>query len=117
MSTPEAYAEMTPEQIENFRRVLFIIIGPAALLFSANEVQMFRDILQAAIDEDSPEHASAVAKIEMLGRLNEHQRAAEKERMRIQPPKQVITPALEDEKPKVSLGIMAGAFKKAGLAK
>lgn len=42
---------MTPEQIENFRRVLSRMIGPYALLAPAEQIVAIRDSIQAAVDK------------------------------------------------------------------
>ena len=41
---------MTKEQIENFKRVLLLQIGPYALLLSDEEVTAYRDKLQKKLD-------------------------------------------------------------------
>lgn len=42
--------KLTPEQIQNFRGVLVGIIGPYALIMPDEEIQKFRDKLQAKVD-------------------------------------------------------------------
>jgi hypothetical protein len=42
--------DMTKEQIENFRKVLYGIVGAYAGLMSDEEVQAFRDKMQKDID-------------------------------------------------------------------
>ena len=41
---------MTPEQIQNWRRVLCTMIGPYALLMPEHEIISMRDILQAKVN-------------------------------------------------------------------
>jgi len=44
--------KLTPEQIENYRKVLVGILGPYALIMSDEQVQQFRDRLQKTICEN-----------------------------------------------------------------
>lgn len=44
---------LTQQQIENWREVLFISIGPRALFLQAWEIEMVKDMMQAAVDRDS----------------------------------------------------------------
>lgn len=41
---------MTDEQIENWRRVLFQMIGPYAFFMPREHIQAYRDRMQAAVD-------------------------------------------------------------------
>ena len=43
--------KLTPEQILNFRRLLIGSIGPYAFLMSDDDVQAYRDAIQAKLDE------------------------------------------------------------------
>lgn len=47
--------ELTPEQIENWRNVIFRMIGPYAFYMPKEDVQKFRDMLQARINTISQE--------------------------------------------------------------
>ena len=40
---------LSPTQIENHRRVLFNMIGPAALILPVSEIQSFRDTMQKRV--------------------------------------------------------------------
>lgn len=42
--------KITPEQIKNWRRVLIGMIGPYALIMPDEEVQKFRDKMQAKVN-------------------------------------------------------------------
>lgn len=44
---------MTPEQIENWRRVLIVTLGPYALHMPAEQIQAYRDKMQAALDSNA----------------------------------------------------------------
>jgi len=46
---------MTPVQIENWRQVLCVLIGPYALIMPAEMVQEFKDKLQAQADKADEE--------------------------------------------------------------
>ena len=46
--------KLTPEQIENWRKVLVGLIGAYALLMSVEEIEKFRDRLQQKIDDMPP---------------------------------------------------------------
>ena len=43
--------KLTPEQIENWRAVLCGIVGPYAIMMSHEQIQRFRDKMQADIDK------------------------------------------------------------------
>ena len=43
---------MTDEQIENWRKVLAMTLGPYAYMMTKEEVQKHRDRMQKHIDED-----------------------------------------------------------------
>lgn len=45
--------KLSPEQIENWRKVLFGMIGPYAKIMPADEIQKFRDKMQRDADADS----------------------------------------------------------------
>jgi hypothetical protein len=47
--------KLTPEQVENWRKVLFGIVGTYALIMSVEEIQLFRDKMQQKIDDNPPE--------------------------------------------------------------
>lgn len=49
-SIKREYPPMTDEQIKNFRSVLCGMIGPYALLMTRDQIQMYRDRMQANID-------------------------------------------------------------------
>jgi hypothetical protein len=42
---------LTPEQVENWRNVLFGMVGPYAFLMSVDEIEKFKDILQKKVDD------------------------------------------------------------------
>lgn len=42
--------KLTPEQIENWRKVLVMQLGPYALMMPDEEVQMMRDKMQEHVD-------------------------------------------------------------------
>jgi hypothetical protein len=42
--------EMTPEQVENWRKVLCEILGPYALIMPVEDVHKFRDKLQKKVN-------------------------------------------------------------------
>ncbi len=44
---------LTPEQIKNWRQVLFGMIGPYALIMPDAEVQLLRDRMQQQVDQKS----------------------------------------------------------------
>lgn len=46
---------MTHKQIENFRKVLVLQLGPYALLMSDDDVVRFRDRMQAKLDIGKPD--------------------------------------------------------------
>lgn len=46
---------LTPVQIENWRQVLCILIGPFALIMPAEMIQEYRDKLQAEVDKADEE--------------------------------------------------------------
>lgn len=48
-------APLTPEQIKNWREVLFSMIGSYAYLMTDAEVQMHKDMTQRRIDARQPE--------------------------------------------------------------
>jgi hypothetical protein len=43
---------LTDEQIENWRKVMMMQFGPIALILPKEEIQLFRDRLQKAVDEN-----------------------------------------------------------------
>jgi len=43
---PPAQTTLTPAQLENWRKVLYGILGPYALILPANDIQQMRDRLQ-----------------------------------------------------------------------
>ena len=43
---------MTDEQIENWRKVLSMILGPYALMMPKEDVQKMRDKMQEHVDKD-----------------------------------------------------------------
>lgn len=45
---------LTPEQIENWRKVLLMQVGPYALLMTAEQIQKTRDNLQSQVAPASP---------------------------------------------------------------
>lgn len=45
--------KLSPEQIENWRRILTMQVGPYALLMTAEEIQRHKDFLQQRINEIS----------------------------------------------------------------
>ena len=47
--------KLTPEQIENWRAVLCGIIGPYAVMMTNEQIQAFRDEMQANIDKNEQE--------------------------------------------------------------
>ena len=47
--------KLTPEQIENWRRVLCGMIGPYALMMPSEQIQMYRDKLQGGLTKDAPD--------------------------------------------------------------
>jgi len=47
--------KLTPEQIENWRKVLLGMLGPYALIMSVEDIQKFRDRLQDKADNIPPE--------------------------------------------------------------
>lgn len=42
---------LTDEQVENWRKTLFGMIGPAALILPREEIQSFRDSMQSRADK------------------------------------------------------------------
>ncbi len=46
--------KLTPEQIQNWRNVLAGLLGPYALIMSNEEIQDFRDKMQARFGEKEP---------------------------------------------------------------
>ncbi len=44
-------SKMTPEQIENWRLILTMQLGPYALIMRPEEIQKHRDILQKYVNE------------------------------------------------------------------
>jgi hypothetical protein len=44
--------KLTPEQIENWRKVLLIMFGPYATLMSDEQIENYKDRMQAAVDEE-----------------------------------------------------------------
>lgn len=48
-------SELTPEQIESWRKILARMYGPYALFMSVKEIQDFRDKLQADVDKIVPD--------------------------------------------------------------
>ena len=46
---------MTDEQIENYRKVLFHIVGPYALIMSREEVIRYRDEMQSQFHKKEKE--------------------------------------------------------------
>jgi len=55
----EGAKRLTPEQIENWRKILVGMIGPYALLMSDEEIEILRNKMQARIDrmEGRRDHA------------------------------------------------------------
>jgi hypothetical protein len=52
---PDKYSKdekLTPEQIENWRKVLTGMFGPYATLMSDEQVQNYKDKMQAAVNEE-----------------------------------------------------------------
>lgn len=52
---PDKYSKnekLTPEQIENWRKVLTGMFGSYALLMSAEQIQNYKDRMQASVDEE-----------------------------------------------------------------
>ena len=47
--------KLTPEQIENWRKVLCGMFGPYALIMTAEQIQLYRDKLQGGLTKDAPE--------------------------------------------------------------
>ncbi len=52
MDQPDQPVPLTPAQIENWRNVLFNIIGPYALIAPDEDIQRMRDQMQANINAD-----------------------------------------------------------------
>ena len=59
METEKHECKLTPEQIENWRNVLLMTLGPYAMLMTAEQIQKYRDMMQEkanklgdATDED-----------------------------------------------------------------
>ena len=50
--------KLSPEQIENWRRVLTMQIGPYALIMSAEEIQRHKNSMQRRINEMSEKRGS-----------------------------------------------------------
>jgi hypothetical protein len=48
--------KLTPEQIENWRKVLRYTFGPYAMIMSDEEIQRHRDMEQSRIDKKSKEN-------------------------------------------------------------
>ena len=48
----EDSSKLNPEQIDNWRKVLFGMIGPYALMMPAEDIQKYRDILQSRAEKD-----------------------------------------------------------------
>jgi hypothetical protein len=46
--------QLTSEQIENWRRILFSMYGPMALLLPDDEIQIYRDMMQALVSKLTP---------------------------------------------------------------
>lgn len=46
-------ASLTNEQVENWRQMLSVSVGPLALRLRPWEIEMVRDLMQAAFDQDS----------------------------------------------------------------
>jgi len=44
--------KLSPEQIENWRRVLAMLIGPYAFLMKPEEIQRHRDVMQGKLLND-----------------------------------------------------------------
>ena len=53
--------KLTPEQIENWRRVLCGMIGPYALMMPAEQIQLYRDKLQGGLTKDAPDLGESAA--------------------------------------------------------
>lgn len=45
---------LTPQQIENWRKMLFSLIGPYALIAPPEDIQRMRDDMQRRANEDAP---------------------------------------------------------------
>ena len=43
--------KLTPEQIENWRKVLFVMFGPYAAMMPAEVIQKYRDKMQANVND------------------------------------------------------------------
>jgi hypothetical protein len=53
--------KLTPEQIENWRRVLCGMIGPYALMMPAEQIQLYRDKLQGGLTQRAPDLGAGTA--------------------------------------------------------
>ncbi len=51
METEIANNKLSKEQIENWRRVLLTMIGPYALIAPESQIQWFRDMMQARVND------------------------------------------------------------------
>lgn len=51
--------KLTPEQIQNWRKVLTGMFGPYAMIMSDDEVQKFKDKMQNNIDKNEKENENA----------------------------------------------------------
>ena len=49
---PDKYKKLTPEQIENWRKVLVGIFGAYALIMSDEQVQDYKDKMQASLENE-----------------------------------------------------------------
>lgn len=49
LTKPDA---LTPQQIENWRKVMCVLLGPYAFIMSDSQIQAYRDKLQAKLDAD-----------------------------------------------------------------
>jgi len=47
-------SDLTPAQIENWRNVLFNIVGPVALILSEGEIQRFKENMEERISLFDP---------------------------------------------------------------
>jgi hypothetical protein len=50
METDKHECTLTPEQIENWRRVLLMTLGPYALIMPGEQIQKYRDMMQKKAD-------------------------------------------------------------------
>ena len=75
---------LTDEQVENWRNILLVMIGPYALLMPREKIQAYRDMMQSRADQlEKDEELERLRKLEETRKWNERRERIRKTPLKV----------------------------------